>query len=114
MKESFGVLSTDWKEGINWPAVRQWRHGLGAGRVAVLGVALDAELGAELSSAVELLGGHRAGRAAGSHLAEVARSLGVPMVIGCRAETVTGPSPAPGAWVATIDGGTGEVALAPA
>ncbi len=25
MKEAFGVLSTDWKEGINWAAVRQWR-----------------------------------------------------------------------------------------
>jgi hypothetical protein len=40
MKEAFGVLSTDWKEGINWSAVREWRlrrareamqrHGLGA------------------------------------------------------------------------------------
>ena len=40
MKEAFGGLSTDWKEGINWPAARQWRltrareamarHGLGA------------------------------------------------------------------------------------
>jgi len=40
MREAFGVLSTDWKEGINWEAVRQWRlkrahaamkrHGLGA------------------------------------------------------------------------------------
>ena len=40
MKEAFGVLSTDWKEGINWAAVREWRlkrareamqrHGLGA------------------------------------------------------------------------------------
>jgi len=52
--------------------------------------------------------------AASSHLAEVARSLGVPMVTGCRAETVTGPSPAPGAWFATINGATGEVVLAPA
>ena len=33
--------------------------------------------------------------AAGSHLAEVARSLGVPMVVGCRPETVTGPGPGP-------------------
>jgi len=55
----------------------------------------------------------RAG-AASSHLAEVARSLGVPMVIGCRTETVTGAGPAPGAWVATITGGTGEGVLAPA
>src|SRR5680860_981076 len=40
MKESFGVASTDWKEGINWQNVRAWRlsrareamkrHGLGA------------------------------------------------------------------------------------
>lgn len=55
----------------------------------------------------------RAG-AAGSHLAEVARSLGVPMVVGCHPETVTGPGPAPGAWLATINGGTGEVVLTPA
>jgi phosphohistidine swiveling domain-containing protein len=53
----------------------------------------------------------RAG-AAGSHLAEVARSLGVPMVIGCRPESVTGPNPAPRTWFATINGGTGEVVLA--
>lgn len=25
MKEAFGVLSTDWKEGINWDNVRKWR-----------------------------------------------------------------------------------------
>lgn len=40
MKEAFGYLSTDWKEGINWAAVREYRlgrareamarHGLGA------------------------------------------------------------------------------------
>ncbi len=40
MKEAFGTLSTDWKEGINWQNVRAWRlsrareamerHGLGA------------------------------------------------------------------------------------
>ena len=40
MKEAFGVLSTDWREGINWTEVREWRlkrareamdrHGLGA------------------------------------------------------------------------------------
>jgi phosphoenolpyruvate synthase/pyruvate phosphate dikinase len=51
--------------------------------------------------------------AASSHLAEVARSLGVPMVTGCRIETVTGPDPAPGAWAVMIDGGTGEVLLTP-
>jgi phosphohistidine swiveling domain-containing protein len=55
----------------------------------------------------------RAG-AASSHLAEVARSLGVPMVVGCHPETVTGPNPAAGAWFATIDGGTGDVVLTPA
>ena len=54
----------------------------------------------------------RAG-AASSHLAEVARSLGVPMVIGCRPEAVTGPDPAAGTWFATINGGTGEVVLVP-
>jgi len=53
----------------------------------------------------------RAG-AAGSHLAGVARSLGVPMVVGCRPDAVTGPDPAAGAWFATINGGTGEVVLA--
>jgi len=52
--------------------------------------------------------------AAGAHLAEVARSLGVPMVTGCRTETVTGPDPAPGDWHAVIDGATGEVLLSPA
>jgi len=55
----------------------------------------------------------RAG-AASSHLAEVARSLGVPMVVGCHHETVTGPHPAAGTWFATINGTTGEVVLAPA
>ena len=52
----------------------------------------------------------RAG-AAGSHLAEVARSLGVPMVIGCQPEPVTGPSVAGRDWIAAIDGSTGEAAL---
>src|SRR5215468_786569 len=27
MKEAFGVLSTDWKEGINWQRVREYRLG---------------------------------------------------------------------------------------
>jgi len=49
--------------------------------------------------------------AAGAHLAEVARSLAVPMVTGCRPELVTGPAPAGRGWLASIDGGTGEVAL---
>ena len=53
--------------------------------------------------------------AAGSHLAEVARSLGVPMVLGCRPERVTGTRAAPdGAFLAAIDGSTGDVALLPA
>jgi phosphoenolpyruvate synthase/pyruvate phosphate dikinase len=56
----------------------------------------------------------RAG-AAGSHLAEVARSLGVPMVLGCRPEQVTGTPAVPGdAFLAAIDGSTGDVALLPA
>ena len=53
--------------------------------------------------------------AAGSHLAEVARSLGVPMVLGCRPERVTGTRAVPdGAFLAAIDGSTGDVALLPA
>ncbi len=51
---------------------------------------------------------------AGAYLAEVARSLAVPMVTGCRAELVTGPAPAGDGWLAAIDGSTGEVALLPA
>jgi phosphoenolpyruvate synthase/pyruvate phosphate dikinase len=46
------------------------------------------------------------------HLAEVARSLGVPMVTGCRADTVTGPDPS--GWFATVNGTTGAVTLLPA
>jgi phosphohistidine swiveling domain-containing protein len=53
--------------------------------------------------------------AAGSHLAEVARSLGVPMVLGCHPERVTGTPAVPdGAFLAAIDGSTGDVALLPA
>ena len=51
--------------------------------------------------------------AAGSHLAEVARSLSVPMVIGCHPETVTGAGPPGAPWLAAIDGTTGDVALCP-
>lgn len=51
--------------------------------------------------------------AAGSHLAEVARSLSVPMVIGCHPETVTGAGPPGASWLAAIDGTTGDVALFP-
>ena len=52
--------------------------------------------------------------AAGSHLAGVARSLGVPMVLGCRPERVTGSPAVPGgAFLAAIDGSTGDVALLP-
>jgi pyruvate,water dikinase len=49
--------------------------------------------------------------AAGCHLAEVARSLAVPMVTGCRAQAVIGDRPARASWLAAIDGATGEVAL---
>ena len=59
--------------------------------------------------------------AAGSHLAGVARSLGVPMVIGCRPEAVTGLRPhvphvphtphAADGWLAAVDGSSGDVAL---
>jgi phosphohistidine swiveling domain-containing protein len=53
--------------------------------------------------------------APGSHLAEVARGLGVPMVLGCRPERVTGtPDVRGGAFLAAIDGSTGDVALLPA
>jgi len=51
--------------------------------------------------------------AAACHLAEVARSLGVPMVTGCPADSVTGPDPAPGAWTAAVNGSTGAVMLLP-
>jgi phosphoenolpyruvate-protein kinase (PTS system EI component) len=50
--------------------------------------------------------------AVGSHLADVARSLGVPMVTGCRTETVTGPDPA--GWLAAVNGTLGQVTLIPA
>jgi phosphoenolpyruvate synthase/pyruvate phosphate dikinase len=51
--------------------------------------------------------------AASSHLAEVARSLAVPMVTGCRlpAQGTVGLPGSP--WLAAIDGTTGEVALLP-
>jgi phosphohistidine swiveling domain-containing protein len=53
--------------------------------------------------------------AAGAHLAEVARSLGVPMVLGCRPERVTGAMTVPdGAFLAAIDGSSGDVAFLPA
>ena len=56
----------------------------------------------------------RAG-APGSHLAEVARSLGVPMVLGSRPERAAGvPAIPDGAFLAAIDGSTGDVALLPA
>jgi len=48
----------------------------------------------------------RAG-AASSHLAEVARSLGVPMVVGCRLRPAQ-------EQIAAIDGAAGDVALLPA
>lgn len=49
--------------------------------------------------------------ASSSHLAAVARSLGVPMVTGCRTETVTGSAAPAGGWLAAIDGTTGTAAL---
>lgn len=55
----------------------------------------------------------RAG-AAGSHLAEVARSLSVPMVIGCRPDQVLGEEPPGREWIAAVDGAAGAVALLPA
>lgn len=51
--------------------------------------------------------------AASSHLAEVARSLAVPMVTGCQLQAVIGDGPPAGSWLAAIDGSTGEVALLP-
>ncbi len=51
--------------------------------------------------------------AAGSHLAEVARSLSVPMVTGCHPEAVTSAGPPDAPWLAAIDGTTGDVALFP-
>jgi hypothetical protein len=51
--------------------------------------------------------------AASSHLAEVARSLAVPMVTGCPAHAVVGDGPPGASWLAAIDGATGEVALLP-
>jgi hypothetical protein len=35
----------------------------------------------------------------------------VPMVTGCRLETVTGAGPPGASWLAAIDGATGDVAL---
>jgi pyruvate, water dikinase len=49
--------------------------------------------------------------ASGSHLAEVARSLAVPMVTGCQPEAVARGHPLASGWLAAIDGGTGDVAL---
>jgi phosphohistidine swiveling domain-containing protein len=51
--------------------------------------------------------------AASSHLAQVARSLAVPMVTGCQAQAVIGDGPHRASWLAAIDGTTGEVALLP-
>lgn len=52
----------------------------------------------------------RAG-AVGSHLAQVARSLGVPMVVGCRLDAVAAGDPAAREWLVAMDGGTGDVAV---
>jgi signal transduction protein with GAF and PtsI domain len=48
--------------------------------------------------------------AASSHLAEVARSLAVPMVTGCRIPDESTSS----SWLAVVDGTSGEVTLLPA
>jgi pyruvate,water dikinase len=45
-----------------------------------------------------------------SHLAEIARSLRVPMVVGCRLHGVTAPR-GPRNWLAAINGDTGDVSL---
>jgi pyruvate,water dikinase len=49
----------------------------------------------------------------GAHLAEVARSLAVPMVTGCQLPVVIGPEAGPTrvSWLAAVDGTVGEVAL---
>lgn len=46
-----------------------------------------------------------------SHLAEIARSLRVPMVVGCRLHGVAAPPRGPGNWLAAINGDTGDVSL---
>jgi len=51
--------------------------------------------------------------AASSHLAEVARSLAVPMVTGCRLPADSTASRPGATWLAAIDGTTGDVALLP-
>ena len=58
--------------------------------------------------------------AAGSHLADVARSLGVPMVTGCPLDEVDpldrpgGDGPGTGQpWLAAVDGSSGDVAVLP-
>ena len=51
--------------------------------------------------------------AASSHLAEVARSLAVPMVTGCRLPDGSTASQPGATWLAAIDGTTGDVALLP-
>jgi signal transduction protein with GAF and PtsI domain len=51
--------------------------------------------------------------AASSHLAEVARSLAVPMVTGCRLPAANTAGLSGFSWLAAIDGTAGEVALLP-
>jgi pyruvate,water dikinase len=46
-----------------------------------------------------------------SHLAEIARSLRVPMVTGCRLHGLAAPPRGPGNWLAAINGDTGDVSL---
>jgi phosphoenolpyruvate-protein kinase (PTS system EI component) len=48
---------------------------------------------------------------ASSHLAEVARSLAVPMVTGCRLPVQGTADLSGSSWLAAIDGTTGEVSV---
>jgi phosphoenolpyruvate synthase/pyruvate phosphate dikinase len=96
------------------PLVACWPHVTGARECRGAIVLVDRPVPALAPLLFGARGVIARGGAAGSHLAGVARSLGVPMVVGCRLETVTGPRPAAGAWFATINGATGEVVLAPA
>jgi hypothetical protein len=52
------------------------------------------------------------GGPASSHLSEVARALGIPMVVRCDPAAVTGQRPGQdGGWLAAVDGSAGQVTL---
>jgi hypothetical protein len=128
MKEAFGGLSTDWKEGINWASVRKWRlarareamsrHGLGARSVK----SPDEQKASRIVGAIcewKTLSSHPArtpGRTGGTSptaSSGPASRLAVPMVTGCRLPTAN-TAGLPGLeWLAAIDGTVGEVALLP-